>query len=82
MKQDIWNGMKLVNINLDQMQVFVMINNVGIMINADVNANDRLAEEDVTNDLFGILVNVNVNVINHVILDNIWIRKIVNAGKN
>ena len=64
------------------MQVFVMINNVGIMINADVNANDRLAEEDVTNDLFGILVNVNVNVINHVILDNIWIRKIVNAGKN
>ena len=52
------------------------------MINADVNANDRLAEEDVTNDLFGILVNVNVNVINHVILDNIWIRKIVNAGKN
>ena len=59
-----------------------MINNVGIMINADVNANDRLAEEDVTNDLFGILVNVNVNVINHVILDNIWIRKIVNAGKN
>ena len=82
MKQDIWNGMKLVNINLNQMQVFVMINNVGIMINADVNANDRLEKEDVTNDLFGVLVNLNVNVINHVILDNIWIRKIVNAGKN
>ena len=82
MKQDIWNGMKLVNINLNQMQVFVMINNVGIMINADVNANDRLEKEDVTNDLFGILVNLNVNVINHVILDNIWIRKILNAGKN
>ena len=64
------------------MQVFVMINNVGIMINADVNANDRLEKEDVTNDLFGILVNLNVNVINHVILDNIWIRKILNAGKN
>ena len=38
MKQDIQNCMKLVNVNVDQMQVFVIINKVGIMINADVNA--------------------------------------------
>ena len=38
MKQDTLNGMKLVNDNVDQMQVFVVINNVGIMINVDVNA--------------------------------------------
>ena len=38
MKQDIYLGMKLVNVNVDYMQVFVMINNVGIMLNADVNA--------------------------------------------
>ena len=38
MKQDIYLGMKLVNVNVDQMQVSVVINNVGIMINVDVNA--------------------------------------------
>ena len=37
MKQDILTSMKLVNANVDQMQVFVIINNVGIMANADVN---------------------------------------------
>ena len=31
MKQDIQNGMKLVNVNVDQMQGFVIINDVGIM---------------------------------------------------
>ena len=31
MKQDIQNGMKLVNANVDQMQGFVIINYVGIM---------------------------------------------------
>ena len=36
MKQDIYFGMKLANINVDQMQVFVIINNVGIMINVGV----------------------------------------------
>ena len=30
--------MKLVHISVDCMQVFVIINNIGIMINADVNA--------------------------------------------
>ena len=38
MKQDIYLGMKLVNVNVDQTQVSVVINNVGIMINVDVNA--------------------------------------------
>ena len=35
-------GMHLrhVNVNVDQMQVFVIISNVGIMINTDVNANN------------------------------------------
>ena len=40
MKLDIHLGMKLVHVNVDKMQVFVMISNVGIMINADVNANN------------------------------------------
>ena len=34
--------MKLVNVNIDLIQVFLIINNVGIMINADVNAKNRL----------------------------------------
>ena len=36
MKQDIQNCMKLVSVNVDQMQVFVIINNAGIKINAGV----------------------------------------------
>ena len=38
MKQGTQNSMKLVNANVDQMQVFVIINKCGIMINADRNA--------------------------------------------
>ena len=38
MKQDLQNGMKHVSENVDQMQLFVIINKVGIKINADVNA--------------------------------------------
>ena len=38
MKRGIQNDMKRVNVNVDQMQVFVTINNAGIMINTDVNA--------------------------------------------
>ena len=38
MKQNIGNGMKRVSVNVDQMQLFVIISNVGIKINADVNA--------------------------------------------
>ena len=38
MKQNTQNGMKRVNANVDQMQVFVIINKVGKKINAGVNA--------------------------------------------
>ena len=38
MKQHIYNGMKTVNVNVDQVQLFVIINKYGIMIHADVNA--------------------------------------------
>ena len=37
MKRGIYNSMKLVNVNVDQMLVFVIIKNVGIMISVDVN---------------------------------------------
>ena len=37
MKQGTQNDMKLANVNVDQMQAFVIIKNVAIMINADVN---------------------------------------------
>ena len=57
------------------MQVFVMINNLGIMINADVNGKNLQAKADVMMDLFKILVNVNV------ILQNIQIMKTVNVEK-
>ena len=38
MKQGIQNGIKRVNVNVDQMQVFVTINSAGMKINAGVNA--------------------------------------------
>ena len=38
MKQGIQNDTKLVNVNVDQMQVFVTINNAGMKINVGVNA--------------------------------------------
>ena len=40
MKQDLYNGMKLVNVSVNLGQMFVIINNVGTNINADVNVND------------------------------------------
>ena len=65
MKQDIYLDMRLVYINVDYMQVFLIIKNVGIMIIADVNAkNNWLIKVDMIIDLFGILVYVNVSVIN------------------
>ena len=53
------------------MQVFVMINNVGIMINADVDAKNWSTKVYVMIDLYGILVYANENVINDVMLENI-----------
>ena len=37
MKQDTYNFMKLVSVNLDLMQMSVIINNAGMKINAGVN---------------------------------------------
>ena len=68
MKQDIYLDMRLVYVNVDYMQVFLIIKNVGIMIIADVNAkNNWLIKVDMIIDLFGILVYVNVSVINQII---------------
>ena len=40
MKQDTQNDMKQLSVNVDQMQAFVIINNVVMIINAGVNANN------------------------------------------
>ena len=37
MKQDIQNCIKLVNVNVDLIQMFVKIKNTGMKINTDVN---------------------------------------------
>ena len=58
------------------MQVFVIMNK-----NADVNVKNELTKECVIMDLFGILVIVSVNAINHVMLENIQIIKILSAEK-
>ena len=51
--------------------MFLIINNVEIKINVNVNAKNWLTKVYVVNDLFGILVTVNVNMINDVMLENI-----------
>ena len=51
-------------------KVFVTINNAGTKINVGVNVKNWLIKEFVIKDLFGILVIVNVNVINPVMLEN------------
>ena len=55
MKQDKQDGIKLVNINEDQLQVLVIINNNGMIINPDVNVRNWLIKEHVIKDLFGVL---------------------------
>ena len=40
MKQDTQNGLKRVDANVDQMQVFVIIKGGGIKTNADLNVNN------------------------------------------
>ena len=71
MKQGIYLSMRLVHVNADDIQMFLMTSNVGI----------RLANVDVIKDLFGILVFMNVNVVNHVAQGNIQIIKIVNEKR-
>ena len=53
------------------MRVFVTINKDGMKANADVNANNYMKKDCMIKDLFGILVIVSVNVINHAILESI-----------
>ena len=64
------------------MQKFVIINNDGIMINVGVNLKNSLIKEDLIKILIGILVTVNVSVINHEILENIKTLKSVNGEYN
>ena len=40
MKLDLQNDMKNVSVNVDQMQLFIIINKVGIKISVDVNVNN------------------------------------------
>ena len=54
MKQDTQDSMKLVNANVDQMQIFVIVNSVEIITNTDVNAKNWLRKKYVIKDLFGI----------------------------
>ena len=63
------------------MQVFVIINKVGTMTNADVNVKNWLIKEYAIRDLFGIKVIVNVNVIIDVMLENNWIIKTFKCRK-
>ena len=73
--------MKHVSLNVDLTVVFVIINNVGVVINAGVNANNRLIKTYAIKDLFGILVIVSANVISHVISVSIKTIKIESAKK-
>ena len=68
MKQDVWNGIKRVSVNVDLTVVLVVTINVGMMTNTDVNVKNWLIKAYVIKDLFGILVIVSANVLNPVIL--------------
>ena len=63
--------MKHVNASVNLEKMLVIINNVGIKINADVNVKNKLIKEYVIKDLFGSLVIVGVNVIKCMMLVNI-----------
>ena len=76
------NGTERVNVSVKLGLMFVIKNNVGIKINADVNEKNYLIKECVIKDLFVIVVILNVNVIKRVMLVNIQIMKIVSAEKN
>ena len=69
------------NVNVDLTVVFVIINNVGIMINALVNAKNWLIKAYAIKDLFAIVVILSANVTNSVILVNISTKKTGSAKK-
>ena len=50
------------------MEVFVIINNVGMMANVSANVKNCLIKAYAIKDMLGIPVIVSVNVINHAIL--------------
>ena len=62
--------MRLASVNVDLIQVFVIINRDGLKIKVDVNEKNWLTKEYVIKNLIKILVIVNMNVINHVMLEN------------
>ena len=53
------------------MQVFVIINNVGMMINVDANVKNWLIKVCAVKDMLGIPVIVSVNLINYAMLVSI-----------
>ena len=53
------------------MLLFLIINNIRIIFNVDVNEKNWLTKLDVMMDLFEIVAYVNVNVINHFMVENI-----------
>ena len=53
-----------------------------MMINAGVNAKNKFIKMYVIKDLFGIIIIVIFNVINHVIFVNIYTMKTIFVGKN
>ena len=61
------------------MQLFVMIMKDGIKINAHMDVKNWLTKEYAIKDLFGILATASVNVVNHMMLENISIIKIVSV---
>ena len=71
MKQDASNSTKRVSVNVDLTVVFVIINNVGMMINAGVDAKNWLIKAYTIKYRLGFLVIVNANVVNPAILVNI-----------
>ena len=81
MKQESLNSIKLKSANVDQMQVFVIINRNEMKVNANLNVRNSLTKEYVIKDLIGIMEIVNVNMINHVILEKIQIVKTVGVEK-
>ena len=73
--------MKRVNVNVDQMQLFVIINNVELKINIDANVRNSFTKVYAIKDMLGMPVIANANVLSHVILVSIQITKIVSVKK-
>ena len=53
MKRDIHNDIKRVSVYVDQIQLFVIMNNVEMKINVGVNVRNQLIKAYVIKDLFG-----------------------------